>query len=304
MNDLSPQEANINSIALASLNIKVSLLIPKPLVFATFCCSSIVASKLIVMSSFRHSLMLIMMALGMVHARRSTEPKRLNDFGIHVDPGVCPTAEASERARERMTYEIGDILAPHVCSGPGWRRVAFIDMNDTNHSCPSGLRPISSPRSCGSSLYSTSQSCSSTIFSIQGLSYRFVCGRIVGYHYGTAYAFWPSLSEKRTLENDYVDGVSLTHGRAGQRQHIWSFATGINNNPNYGYPTYNCPRNASTAPSFVGSNYFCEMAKGNYSNPVWDGKGCDALWNTYCHVNHPPWFARELSARVIDDIEL
>ena len=178
-------------------------------------------------------------------------------------------------------------------------------MTNTSHTCPYGLGLLTSPkRMCRSLRNSTAKSCSSSIFGVQGMSYRYVCGRIIGYHRSNALAFVPSLSERRTLEGNYLDGVSLTHGRPGQRQHIWSFAVGSNNIPNYGYPTHNCPRNASTAPSFVGSDYFCETARANYSNPVWDGKGCKALWNTYCHVNHPPWFTRELPSRVIDDIEL
>ena len=257
------------------------------------------------MSSIKLLLASVAIALSMMHAQGATEPKRVNDFGFHVNTNMCPTMKASENARERITYEIGDILARHVCGGPGWTRVSFINMTDTSHTCPSGLRSFTSPRRmCGSSRYSTADSCSSAIFGVRGTSYRYVCGRIIGYHMSNAFAFWASLSDGRSLEGCYVDGVSLTHGRPGQRQHIWSFAVGFNNNPNYGYPTYNCPRDASAAPSIVGSNYFCETAKSNHSNPVWDGKGCEAPWGTYCHVNHPPWFTRELPARVIDDIEL
>ena len=175
-------------------------------------------------------------------------------------------------------------------------------MTNTSQACPSGLRLITSPiRMCGSAQYMTGSTCSSTFFSVQGLQYQLVCGRIIGYHTGAAYAFWIA---GNGLEGYYIDGLSLTHGSAGQRQHIWSFAVGLNNNPNYSSPSYNCPRNTSYAPAYLGGDYFCESAQGNYSNPLWDGQGCPFSPGTYCNVNNPPWFNKQLPNRTSDDIEL
>ena len=72
------------------------------------------------MSSITLLLASVAIALGMMHAQGATEPERINDFGFHVNTNMCPTMKASENARERITYEIGDILARHVCGGPDW----------------------------------------------------------------------------------------------------------------------------------------------------------------------------------------
>ena len=65
--------------------------------------------------------------------------------------------------------------------------------------------------------------CKSVIFSSGGQSYSRVCGRVNAYQKGSTDAFQFS-SNSRTLEEIYVDGVSLTHGAPGSRQHIWTFA--------------------------------------------------------------------------------
>ena len=211
--------------------------------------------------------------------------------------GICPAIEKCVEKKVKVNRS--------TCGGPGWTRVAFFDATNTSQACPSGLRLITSPRRmCGSSLYHVNQSCSSTTFNVQGSSYRYVCGRIIGYHTGTAYAFWASLDDRRVLEGDYLDGVSLTHGLAGQRQHIWSFSVGVNNDPNYSFPTWNCPQNTSYAPGIVGNDYFCETTRGNYSNPLWDGQGCPFSPGTYCNINNPPWFNKQLPNSTTDNIEM
>ena len=53
-----------------------------------------------------------------------------------------------------------------------------------------------------------------------------MCGRVTGYQSRTPDAFHPYGHEERSLESYYVDGVSLTHGPTGARQHIWTFAAG------------------------------------------------------------------------------
>ncbi len=64
-----------------------------------------------------------------------------------------------------------------------------------------------------------------------------------------------------TLERSYIDGVSLTHGLAGSRQHIWSFATALY----YTFsPDFVCPCTDPDSiwpyntPSYVGDVYFCD----------------------------------------------
>ena len=44
------------------------------------------------------------------------------------------------------------------------------------------------------------------------------------YQFGATSAFWQYTCG---IDSYYVDGVSLTHGSAGRRQHIWTFAAGV-----------------------------------------------------------------------------
>jgi len=81
---------------------------------------------------------------------------------------------------------------------------------------------------------------------------------VIGYEFISPDAF--RLVASRTIEDEYVDGVSLTHGSPGARQHIWTFAAGIleSYNPPF-HPTLFCPCvNGTFPPSFMGNDYFCE----------------------------------------------
>ena len=182
-------------------------------------------------------------------------------------------------------------------------------MTDTSYNCPTGLLLTSySKRTCGRSR----ATCTSTIFSVGGLSYSRVCGRIRGYQYGSTSGF--SLSS-HDIDSRYVDGVSLTHGATGSRQHIWTFAAGLSENTTV-FPFECCPcdtpRHASI-PTFVGDDYFCESGLHSawsdqfgvlQSNDVlWDGQGCTSN-STCCQFNNPPWFTKNLPTATTDDIEL
>ena len=137
----------------------------------------------------------------------------------------CPSMEDRETARNEL-YQIANsvikatVTGPiHICNGtPGWRRVAFINMTDTSYNCPTGLNLTSySKRTCGRS--HTFGGCSSTTFSVRGLPYSRVCGRIRAYQFGATEAFYHYSSG---IDRNYVAGVSLTHGAAGRHQHTWT----------------------------------------------------------------------------------
>jgi hypothetical protein len=146
--------------------------------------------------------------------------------------------------------------------------------------------------------------CSSDFTNSYGIEYTKVCGRIVGYQFGTPEAF-TSLS----INSKYVDGVSLTHG--SPRQHIWTFAASYAEAS--GYCLCNNINQQSTRfppPAFVGSDYFCDAGSTTsaglifYSdNPLWDGAGCGPQ-STCCSFNNPPWFYKQLPQPTTDDIEM
>ena len=89
-----------------------------------------------------------------------------------------------------------------------------------------------------------------------------MCGRIRGYEFGATAAFWGYINHNQGIDGYYVDGVSLTHGGAGSRQHIWTFAAGLTEvHPDTYYHMARCPcdvHDYDRVPAFVGNNYFCE----------------------------------------------
>ena len=247
---------------------------------------------------------LVTMASGQVQMTRVKILERGNDW-------QCPSTEERVRARNEIHQIAIGIM--NICDGtPGWRRVAFINMTDTAFNCPTGLNLTTySKRTCGRS-HTTRGGCSSTTFSVGGLPYRRVCGRIRGYQFGATSAFYPYTEG---IDSYYVQGVSLTHGKAGKRQHIWTFAAGLTEEST-SFRFENCPCDTSLyydgIPAFVGNDYFCESglhaAWSNqyvfYPNDVlWDGQDCIST-STCCQLNNPPWFLKELPTVTADDIEL
>ena len=227
------------------------------------------------------------------------------------DDWLCPSMEERERARNEI-HEIASSVIAFICNGtPGWRRVTFINMTDTSYNCPTGLNLTSySKRTCGRS--HTTAGCSSTIFSVGGLPYSRVCGRIRGYQFGATdgFFYYNHGTNNPGIDSYYVEGVSLTHGGAGNRQHIWTFAVGLSEMTSS--VTQVCPCDKYVpVPSFVGNDYFCESglnSKWNaglilYADDVlWDGQNCTST-STCCQFNNPPWFTKNLPNATNDDIE-
>ena len=236
--------------------------------------------------------------------------------------GGCPTTEDGlEMVKSKIRQDIGPLIediVSYTCNGtPGWRQVVFIDMTDTSYNCPPGLSLTSySKRTCGRA-HSLAADCSSTTFSVGGSEYSRVCGRIKGYQVGNTAAFSGS-SYTTEIDNQYVDGVSLTHGPDGGRQNIWTFAAGLTEKINVYTPETNaCPCDNSTlgSPPFVGDDYFCESGTNRLwtgdsfygeffpDDPLWDGQGCSSS-STCCQLNNPPWFTKNLPNSTTDDIDL
>ena len=235
------------------------------------------------------------------------------------DDWQCPSMEERETIRNEIHQIANSAILNatghiHTCNGsPGWKRVAFINMTDTSYNCPTGLNLTSySKRTCGRS--HTTSGCSSTTFSVGGLPYSRVCGRIRGYQFGRTGAFYFSFAG---INSFYVDGVSLTHGGAGKRQHIWTFAVGRSEVTSR-FPTCPCDPTSSrttTAPAFVGIDYFCESGLHSEwddsqhvgvlfpDDVLWDGQDCTSN-STCCQLNSPPWFTKNLPTMTSDDIEL
>ena len=299
--------------------------------------------------SYQCKLELILVCLAvLIWTKTYAQEVRLRIISIPVVNGFgsCPSTEDKERAFNEINDQVRPILSDLVAAGqvnpttepsialttteqstdpiytcdgtPGWRRVVFIDMTDTSYNCPPGLSLTSySKRTCGRA-HTLAADCSSTAFSIGGSEYSRVCGRIKGYQVGDTAAFYGS-SYTPEIDDQYVDGVSLTHGPLGNREHIWSFAAGLNEGPFSSYPEEQCVCDSSNGtilpPPFVGNDYFCESGLAipfDFNDhvdvlfpddPLWDGQNCQ-FGSTCCQLNNPPWFTKNLPNPTTDDIEL
>ena len=117
----------------------------------------------------------------------------------------------------------------------GWMRLADLDMTDPTQNCPTGFRLITSPkRSC----VRPGSGCVSTTFPTHGVQYSRVCGRVIAYQFGSPNGFHPyNYNRQLTIDDVYVDGVSLTHGQ-NPRHHIWTFVAALDETRS---DLYTCP---------------------------------------------------------------
>ena len=222
------------------------------------------------------------------------------------------------------------------CSGDGgvagrWTSVARLDMKNGVDRCPRGLRELTaSSNSINNSnntrrlcvIPTNTPACQAVVFSVGSQRYSRVCGRIIGYQFGSTDAF-----HRYDLDiNDlYVDGVTLTHG-SDPVHHIWTFAASARKAGNLSVSK--CPCNEasrpfdfvvlSPPPSFVASDYFCDTADSGEAlsppgtsldsmlffggDPLWDGASCGPSDGCCCGHNRPPWFHRALPQSTTDDI--
>jgi len=207
----------------------------------------------------------------------------------------------------------------NVCgcnSTGGWTRVANLNMSNPSEQCPGELilqTYSSEPRRLCGRGGSSGGGCLSATYNTYSISYSHICGRAIGYQYGTPDGF--RVSGPQTVEDPYVDGVSLTHGPPGTRQHIWTFSAGVvETEPSLG--AYSCPCiGGRAAPSYVRNDYFCESGNPTAgqvsvlypSDPLWDGQGCGSP--PCCDLSSPagvtaPWFCKQLLQDTTDNIEV
>ena len=212
-----------------------------------------------------------------------------------------------------MTRSCGNITG-------GWMRVASLDWSNESLPCPNEFRERndSDIRTCGINFINGS--CSSLIFETYSTLYSRVCGKIIAYQVGTPDAFstMQGRGSRITIDSNYVDGVSLTHG-SNPRRHIWTFVTAHDDNirvrADFVSSICRCVKPGDIrilpSPSFVGMDYFCDTGSRNRSHvgqfnpddPLWDGAGC-ASNSRCCSFNNPPWFNKQLPSATTDDIEM
>ena len=205
---------------------------------------------------------------------------------------------------ERIKSNLASLHIQSHCGAGQWHRIVFLNMSDPSQQCPSAWREYNTNgvRACRRP-FSYTQNCSTTTYST-GRQYSRVCGRTIGYQLGSPDAF------QRFGRNDIdLDGITITHGL--QRNHIWSYVAGLNENNN-SMSEGKCPcAGGSQPPLYISNHYYCESGNPNeefshitlyLSDPLWDGQQCEEECCT--GTNSLPWFNTQLPAPTTDTIEV
>lgn len=178
------------------------------------------------------------------------------------------------------------------CNGAadgGWLRIANYGISQGT--CTNGF--IETAGGCVPESQITDCSLSTT-FEVHSYPYTFVCGTVVGdQSSGDFVGFSVPDAENATIDDLYVEGVSLTYGIP--RNHLWTFA-GIDNSSDVVCPCFSA--DVPQPPTFVGNQYFCD------DDPLWWDGQCSNLLECGCATNEPPLFLRVFSSSITEDIEM
>ena len=180
----------------------------------------------------------------------------------------CPSLEERRETRQLLQSVVREIIQTsygiHISAecGPGrWRRAFYVNASQPDQSYPDVWSVQTNPvRGCAGA----SSQCSSAFSSDINTAYSKVCGRIIGEGIASPDGFFRG-SQDHTIEGNYLDGVSVTHGASESRTHIWSFRAGHSvSYANSGIERCPCANNdrneAPLPPAEVGDNYFCDRA--------------------------------------------
>ena len=194
----------------------------------------------------------------------------------------------------RTLFQVYCVNSISPSQSRGWLRVGYIS---SSQGCPTGLEQITGGRRklCRRTV---PHGCSSITLFTHGLSYNKVCGRVYGYQRGRTGGFVRSNCPNCTIDQPYLEGVSLTIG--SPRQHIWSLAAA--------HLAALCPCSDNPLdydlPSFIGQDYFCDVeGSGTFisSDRLWDGRGCPLDAEQCCDKGS--WFCKDFSKITTDNIE-
>ena len=245
---------------------------------------------------------------GDVHAQAATSCQEIAFLRPEAESGYYWIQENSGPVRVYCQ------LGGGACGEGVWMQVANINMTETDSKCPSGLEPITSPkRLCRKNV---NIGCSSTKFSTHGIPFSKVCGQVIGYQDYSPDAFNPYYANQgRTIDDLYVDGVSITHS-CHPRQHIWTFAAALDEVPSHNINACPCVNSLSHVgftgliPEFIGKDYYCETGsrilhtnRVYVEDPLWDGERC-GRFSTCCEGERKPWFFKNLTQPITSDIEV
>ena len=189
----------------------------------------------------------------------------------------------------------------HRCKcGPGdWVKIGSLNPLD---SCPSGFMS----ENIGGAQVCWKEEAGCTSFSFEaGQDYRAVCGVATAYAYGSPDAFGYNHTPDETIDEAYVDGISITYG--SPRQHLFTYAATMTLDA--------CPcKGGKPGPVFVNNNTYCgdqALAPGEnwerkwYTNTVlWHAASDCSDDDITCRDDYRPWFSVQTASSTSDAVEI
>ena len=230
----------------------------------------------------------------------------------------CPELQIREAVIQNFSNHamaLASKMLKHVpqCGDGFWYQLVSINMSSVDSQCPDGWMEENEGgvRACGRGSVQARSCQSAFLNSDHQMEYTKVCGRAIGYQYGNPDAFL--FGSGRNIDQDYVDGLSITYGLP--RQHLWTYAAAVREGPINGADIdSNCPCASYAgfpAPPYLGDNWYCESGNPDAFSPwppnllsndlLWDGEDCEG---TCCsNGKSPPWFSVVLPAPTDEYIE-
>ena len=208
-------------------------------------------------------------------------------------------------------------LSGHPHCGQGvWMRTGYFNMSEGDP-CPQPLQRFQANGKwyCRRNV---SSGCTSIYFNSYGHNYTEVCGMAEAYQLGGLSAFYWTTAFSTPDSEDYVYGISITHGRS-PRSHLWTYAVGVNANPiSRVWARESCPctrhGTKATLPNFIQNDYYCDSGNptGNsysystlYPDQLWDSSGASCVsGSTCCDSPDQPWFKKKLNQTISNDVEM
>ena len=252
-------------------------------------------------------------------------PARPPATTLETSDTACPSDSFFHEEVRKTKAMLGTETSfrPCDCGGPGWEKITLYDFSQlecppdfsrfygpfNNVSCEATNRVMAT---CNGRIYSYYSS--SLPLPVQGQSYSSVCGRVRGHGWGVAFQY--AINCNDSLEQAYVNGVSLTHGPAGRRTHIWTFAAAEGDGDPYTEWNCGCSNTnknwTHATPGDVGDDYFCDsnglwIEGGGWEedevDDLWDGEGCGSS-SSCCEWRDPPYFCKQLHNTTSEDMEI
>lgn len=181
-----------------------------------------------------------------------------------------------------------------------WTKVFSFDASKDH--CPVGWNRINENGIFMCRSPSDNPGCYPVTFGVSGKSYTSVLGMVSGYQKGTTDAFAPYKAGLYGINEQYVDGVSITLIDTYERRHVWTYASGYNSDASAGI--LNCPCSVypgAYSPPYVGEHYYCQSGAQTstavnvfYTDyELWNAFGCENKRDSCCSSAGLPWFYRE-----------